>query len=165
MPRHRTGSASRSMYRILFAASEAHPLIKTGGLADVAGSLPPALSSLGCDVRLIMPAYRDAVARAPHPRRLIDIELDGSGMRVALLETLLPGTAIKTWLVDYPPAFDRPGNPYLDSTGRPWPDNAARFGLFARALCAIARGDTPLSWRPELVHCNDWQTGLVRQSD
>jgi starch synthase len=161
MPRRQTGSTSRSMYRILFAASEAHPLIKTGGLADVAGSLPPALNSLGCDVRLIMPAYRDAVALAPRPRRLIDIELPGFSNRVSLRETVLPGTSIKTWLVDYPPAFDRPGNPYLDSTGKPWPDNAERFGLFARVICAIALGNTPLSWRPELVHCNDWQTGLV----
>jgi starch synthase len=149
------------MYRILFASSEAYPLMKTGGLADVAGSLPSALKSLGCDVRLIMPAYRDAVARAPHPRRLVDIDLPGLSNRVSLLETVLPGTSIKTWLVDYSPAFDRPGNPYLDVTGSPWLDNAERFALFARAICAIAMGNTPLSWRPELVHCNDWQTGLV----
>ncbi len=149
------------MYRILFASSEAYPLMKTGGLADVAGSLPPALKSMGCDVRLIMPAYRDAVARAPRPRPLVDIDLPGSGIRVSLLETVLPGTSIKTWLVDYPPAFDRPGNPYLDPAGKPWLDNAERFALFARAVCAIASDDAPSAWRPELVHCSDWQTGLV----
>lgn len=149
------------MYRILFASSEAYPLIKTGGLADVAGSLPPALKALGCDVRLIMPAYRDAVARAPHPRRLANIDLPGFSTRVSLLETVLPGTTVKTWLVDYPPAFDRPGNPYLDAAGKPWADNAERFALFARAICAIALDHTPLGWRPELVHCSDWQTGLV----
>ncbi len=149
------------MYRILFASSEAYPLMKTGGLADVAGSLPPALKSMGCDVRLIMPAYRDAVARAPRPRPLVDIDLAGSGIRVSLLETVLPGTSIKTWLVDYPPAFDRPGNPYLDPAGKPWLDNAERFALFARAVCAIASDDAPSAWRPELVHCSDWQTGLV----
>ncbi len=149
------------MYRILFATSEAYPLIKTGGLADVAASLPPALKSLGCDVRLIMPGYRDAVARAPRPRRLADIDLPGFSTRVSLLETVLPGTTIKTWLVEYPPAFDRPGNPYLDTTGKPWPDNAERFALFARAICAIALDGTLPAWRPELVHCNDWQTGLV----
>jgi starch synthase len=149
------------MYRILFATSEAYPLIKTGGLADVAGSLPPALKSLGSDVRLIMPAYRDAVARVPRPRRLADIDLPELSIRVSLLETVLPGTTIKTWLVDYPPAFDRAGNPYLDTAGNPWPDNAERFALFTRAICAIASPNALLSWRPELVHCNDWQTGLV----
>lgn len=149
------------MYRILFAASEAYPLLKTGGLADVAGSLPPALKSLGCDVRLIMPAYRDAVARAPRVRHLGDIDLPEFSTQVSLLETILPGTTIKTCLVDYPPAFDRSGNPYLDATGEPWPDNAERFALFARAICAVALDSTPLAWRPELVHCNDWQTGLV----
>jgi starch synthase len=149
------------MYRILFASSEAYPLMKTGGLADVAGSLPPALKSLGCDVRLIMPGYRDAVARAAHPRRVVRIGLPESGVEVSLLETVLPGTPIKTWLVDYPPAFDRAGNPYMDADGKPWSDNAERFALFARAICAIALGHTPLAWRPELVHCSDWQTGLV----
>jgi starch synthase len=149
------------MYRILFATSEAYPLIKTGGLADVAGSLPPALKSLGCDVQLIMPGYRDAVARAPRPRRMADIDLPGFSTRVSLLETVLPGTTIKTWLVEYPPAFDRPGDPYLDDTGKPWPDNAERFALFARAICAIALDGTLPAWRPQLVHCNDWQTGLV----
>lgn len=149
------------MYRILFASSEAYPLIKTGGLADVAGSLPPALKSMGCDVRLVIPAYRDAVARASHLKQVAEIDLPESDAKVSLLETMLPGTTIKTWLVDYPPAFDRPGHPYLDAAGKPWMDNAERFALFARAICAIALGHTSLAWRPELVHCSDWQTGLV----
>ncbi len=149
------------MYRILFASSEAYPLIKTGGLGDVAGALPPALKSLRCDVRLIMPAYRDARAQAEPLKHVLDLTVPGSTVSVSLLETLLPGTKVKSWLVDYAPAYDRPGNPYLDPEGETWSDNAARFALFSRVITAIAAGNTRLNWQPDVLHCNDWQTGLA----
>lgn len=149
------------MYRILFASSEAYPLIKTGGLGDVAGALPPALKSLHCDIRLIMPAYQDARARAESLRHMLDFYIPESAVTVSVLETLLPGTKVKCWLVDYAPAYERPGNPYLGPEGAPWSDNAARFTLFSRVITAIAAGTTQLDWEPDVLHCNDWQTGLV----
>jgi starch synthase len=146
--------------KVLFVASEAHPLIKTGGLGDVCGSLPPALKSLGVDVRLMLPAYRDAVARAGR-LEAAQLELPRLAAPVTILEGTLPGTRVKTWLVDFPPAFDRPGNPYLDDYGHPWHDNAARFALLARTATAAALGRVSRTWQPDVVHCHDWQTGLT----
>lgn len=149
------------MVKVLYVTSEAHPLVKTGGLGDVAGSLPPALLALGCDLRLLLPAYRIALENAGPTRPVAGIELPGLTGRLRLLEGRLPGTDVITWLVDYPPAFDRTGNPYLDPLGRPWDDNAMRFSLFALAAEAIALDHAGLSWRADVVHCNDWQTGLL----
>ncbi len=147
--------------KILFVASEAQPLIKTGGLGDVCGSLPAALAALGADVRLLLPGYRDARARAGPLRPVAQIVLPRLAKPATLLEGTLPGTRVTTWLVDFPPAYDRPGNPYLNAFGHPWHDNAARFALLARVAAAIARRAAGLAWRPDVVHCHDWQTGLV----
>ena len=146
---------------ILFASSEAHPLIKTGGLADVSGSLPRALKTGKQDVRLVMPAYPAAVSRAGRLTLSGNITLPGSETPVRLLQGKLPGTSVKLYLIDAPHHFDRPGSPYSDSTGKEWPDNAARFALFARAISMLALNQAGLDWQPDLVHCNDWQTGLV----
>jgi len=147
--------------KILFVVSEAHPLIKTGGLADVAGSLPAALASLKADVRLLLPAYPDAVARAGKLKPVVQFSVAGLASPVRLLEGRLPGTRVVIWLVDFPPAYDRPGNPYLDSRGLPWVDNAMRYALLARTAVMLALGQLSLEWRPQIVHCHDWQTGLV----
>ena len=147
--------------RILFASSEAYPFVKTGGLADVSASLPRALAALGHDVVLLLPAYREALAVAlPLGIRVLQItEQDGQGVR--LLETQLPGSTVRVWLVDCPAFFDRAGNPYLDANGNPWGDNAARFALFCRIGASIARDACGLGWCPEVVHANDWQTALL----
>ena len=90
------------MTNILFVASEAHPLIKTGGLGDVAGSLPVALQSLRADVRLLLPAYHDAVARAGRLKTVTTVTVPGLGTPVRILEGRLPGTPLIAWLVDFP---------------------------------------------------------------
>ncbi len=147
------------MSRVLFASSEAHPLIKTGGLADVAGSLPRALHALEQDVRLILPAYAECKTRAGKLKPVASLEVNGQ--RVSLLESRLPGTRVKTWLVDCPLFFDRPGNPYLDPDGEVWPDNAQRFALFCQVISRVSLDQAGLYWQADIVHCNDWQTGLV----
>jgi starch synthase len=73
----------------------------------------------------------------------------------------MPDAPVLVWLVDFPPAFDRPGNPYLNANGQPWTDNAMRFALFARVAVLIGLGQAQLTWQPDIVHCHDWQTGLV----
>jgi starch synthase len=146
---------------ILFASSEVHPLVKTGGLADVSGSLPRALKSAKQEIRVIMPAYPAAISRADKLRLVTDIVLPGARTPVRLLEGWLPHTRVRLYLVDSPEHFDRPGGPYLNEKGKEWPDNAARFALFARAISAVAMNRAGLGWQPDLVHCNDWQTGLV----
>jgi starch synthase len=149
------------MLRILFVTSEAYPLMKTGGLGDVSASLPAALKRLQCDVRVMMPAYRDALARAGPVKQVARLSLPQADTAIALLQTTLPGTGVTTWLIDGPSAYDRPGNPYMGPDGKPWPDNARRFALLGQAAAALAAGDSTLHWQPQLVHCHDWQSGLT----
>ena len=114
------------MKKILFATSEAFPLIKTGGLADVSGSLPMALNALGHDVRILMPAYADLLAGLGN---LPSKRINQTGGMVEIFETKLPGTTVPVWLVSHEGAFDRTGNPYLAENGKPWIDNAERLSL------------------------------------
>ena len=147
--------------KILFASSEAHPLIKTGGLADVSGALPAALKALGEDVRLILPAYGEIHKRLGPFSQLSEITVPGLPGIISLLHCELGKTGVPVILVDYEPAFARLGNPYSDASNQPWKDNAERFALFCRAIVAVALDQAGLDWKPDVVHCNDWQTGLV----
>ncbi|GMR08890.1 MAG: glycogen synthase GlgA [Gammaproteobacteria bacterium] len=147
------------MLKILFASSEAYPLMKTGGLGDVSSSLPRALTGQRQQVRLIMPAYGDAVARAGRIKTLYSSSV--GEYSVTLRECILPGSRLKTWLVDCPQLFGRAGNPYLNEEGSPWEDNAVRFKLFSDVVVSVALNQAGLKWQPDIVHCNDWQTGLV----
>lgn len=147
--------------RILMASSEAHPLIKTGGLADVAASLPIALRRLGHDARLIIPAYPYAMRRVREPKALCTIEIPGCHRQIGIVEGLHPDHDLPVYLVDAPEHFAREGNPYTDLTGRDWGDNAERFMLFCGVIAQLAQGLPAVGWRPDVLHCNDWQTGLA----
>lgn len=146
---------------ILFATSEAHPLIKTGGLADVSGSLPRAIKNAKQEIRLILPAYPAAIENAGAVKPVASLDLPGTGTRVTLLQGRLPGTRVRLYLVDAPALFNRPGGPYSQKDGTDWPDNAQRFNVFCRAVTEIALNRAGLAWQPDIVHCNDWQTGLI----
>jgi len=148
--------------KILFAASEAHPIVKTGGLGDVAASLPAALKKLRHDVRLILPAYRQTLERGKDLRLVALLhDVPGYPAPVRLLQGRLPDSEVPLFLVDAPALFDRTGGPYLSVSGNDWPDNAERFAVFCRAVVEIAQNRAGLAWRPDVVHCNDWQTGLI----
>jgi len=149
------------MSKILYVTSEAVPLIKTGGLADVSGALPLALNSLGNDVILMLPAYPQAKSKIKKLSVVSQLYIPGLPGTVNLLQGKLPGAEIKVLLIDYTPAFERQGNPYLDAQGQPWQDNAERFALLARAVKQVALNRAGLNWQPDVVHCNDWQTSLV----
>lgn len=148
---------------ILFAASEAFPFIKTGGLGDVVHSLPVALNQLGNDVRLVLPAYRDVLAAVDSLKELGYWDLPGAGVthRVRVLQAQHDGVGDYLYLIDVPSLFDRAGNPYVHSDGFNWPDNAERFTVFSRAVAQMAKGLPGIDWVPDVVHCHDWQTGLV----
>ena len=148
---------------ILFAASEAFPFIKTGGLGDVVHSLPIALSKLGDDVRLVLPAYRDVLASVDSLKELGFWDLPGAGVthRVRVLQAHHEGLTDYLYLIDVPSLFDRAGNPYVHTDGFNWPDNAERFTVFSRAIAQMAKGIPGTDWHPDVVHCHDWQTGLV----
>ena len=146
------------MKKILFVTSEAHPLIKTGGLADVSGSLPKALAELGVDVRLIMPNYQ-AIKTTEEIYYKSTVRVNNTDANI--LETRLPGTKVIVWLVDCPEFFDFPGNPYVDEQGNAWANSAERFALFCRIAVEVAMNRGYLDWAPDIIHCNDWQSGLV----
>lgn len=149
------------MRKILFASSEVHPLIKTGGLADVSASLPKALKQQGQDVRLVIPAYRQCLSALADVRKIASIEVVGFHLPVEILESTLPGTDVPVWLVHSPHHFDRDGGPYGPESGGDWHDNAARFALFSRVIGLLATDQVGLNWQPDIFHCNDWQTGLA----
>jgi starch synthase len=147
------------MNKVLFVSSEAYPLIKTGGLADVAGSLPRALQKRKQDVRLLLPGYRSVLAQIKQPQ--VVAETFHYGQKIRIIETCLPDSRVKVWLVDCPVAFDRTGNPYVGADGHDWPDNAFRFALFCQVAVDIALNRCNINWQADIVHCNDWQTALV----
>jgi starch synthase len=146
--------------RVLFATSEAAPLIKTGGLADVSGALPAALLKLGIDVRVLLPGYPQ-VLRALPPMPIVATFNGLHGFPAArLLEGSMPG-GVPLWVLDCPDLFQRDGGPYVDGGGQDWQDNPRRFGLLSKVAAILGSNDSPMTWRPDVVHCNDWQTGLT----
>lgn len=146
------------MTRVLSVASECVPLIKTGGLADVAGALPAALAPHGVGMRTLLPGYRGVMAaQGTAPPVVAELgDLFGGPARIrraALGETAL-------YLLDAPHLFDRDGGPYLGPDGKDWPDNPQRFAALDRAAAIIAR-DGIEGWRPQVLHLHDWQAGLA----
>ena len=144
---------------IVFLSTEAVPFAKTGGLGDVCGALPATLAGLGHRVSLIMPAFR-SIRDAGLPIESTDISLsvwiNGRSVAARLLQSKLPGSDVEVYFVDQPQYYDRVGL-YGDQHGD-HRDNCERFAFFCRAaLQAIGR----VSPQVDIVHCNDWQTGLV----
>lgn len=149
------------MSKILFATSEAHPLVKTGGLGDVSASLPPALAELGEELCIVLPAYRQVMQQVGETHPVARLIISGTMHDVEILESHFPETDIPLWLISAPEYFDRDGGPYSDPDGHDWHDNPQRFALFARAVVELAMDRAGLGWKADVVHCNDWQTGLV----
>lgn len=144
---------------VLFATSEAYPLAKTGGLGDVAGQLPRSLQAQGARLRIIMPGYRGVLDKAPVRKTIARLQI--AGYSVNIHESTLPGSRIKVWVVDCPELYDRDGGPYQDTAGNDWPDNAQRFATFDKTVCEIALARAGIDWPVDIVHCHDWQTGLI----
>ncbi len=143
--------------KILLVASEVTPFAKSGGLADVAGSLPRALRALGHDVRIIMPYYRTIAARGDIQRRDVaaaTVALDATPRRALLHEGELDGVPI--YFVDQGEFFDR--DELYGTVEGDYSDNAQRFGYFDRAVLELL---PRLGFKPDILHLNDWQTGLI----
>ena len=142
---------------VLSVASEAYPIIKTGGLADVAGALPGALKPHGVAMTTLLPAYPAVKAKL------------GAGEAVHSWKSLLGAEARLTrherdgqvWLLlDAPLLYDRPGGPYTDAGGKDWPDNWRRFAALGKAADDLA-GGAWAAWQPDLVHAHDWQAAMA----
>ncbi|WP_173982947.1 glycogen synthase GlgA [Magnetospirillum sp. SS-4] len=148
--------------RVLFASSEVFPLIKTGGLADVSGALPAALAEAGADMRILLPGYPQAMDATEAKREVGSLgDPLAIGAETRLVSGKLPESGVPVWLIDCPVLFQRDGGPYQDGHGRDWPDNALRFGLLSRVAAQLCTDGSPAKWRPQILHCNDWQTGLA----
>ncbi len=150
--------------KVLFASSEVFPLVKTGGLADVAYALPRALAKQGADVRIVMPAYREVLSNIERFRVIGWCHLPGDNrtQTVRILDAGSDVLGVPLILIDAPDLFDRVGGgPYQRQDGSNWPDNAERFSVFSRAVAELACGRVDGRWLPDTVHCNDWQSGLV----
>lgn len=147
--------------RVLFASSEIYPLAKTGGLADVSAALPKALAALDVDMHLLLPGYPKAIDAADKKTIEIDVaDFMGAGP-MRLISARTPDTGLPIWLVDCPALFRRGGGPYQDENAQDWPDNARRFAVFNHVAARLARGQLVAHWQADIVHANDWPTGLV----
>ncbi len=147
--------------KILYATSEAAPLVKTGGLADVSGALPPALGELGLDCRVLMPGYPAVLEKLGTAVVVARFSGLPGGMEARLLLGTLPGSDTPLYVLDAPQAYARPGGPYQDAGGQDFADNALRFAVLSQAAARMAFPGSPLDWHPDILHCNDWQTGLA----
>ncbi len=143
--------------KVLSVASEVYPLIKTGGLADVAGALPGALARHGIDMRVLLPGYRAVKAKLKKPKPVMYVD-SVFGARASVLLARVGN--MDCLVLDAPGLFDRDGGPYSDATGRDHPDNWKRFAALSRIAADIAEGAID-GWVPDLVHAHDWQAGLV----
>ncbi len=142
---------------VLSIASEIFPLIKTGGLADVAGALPAALAREGFAVRTLVPGYPAVTAAAKRGEVVHDFaDLFGGPARLVTARA----KKLDLFVLDAPHLYARPGNPYLGPDGADWPDNAFRFAALARVGAELGRGLVP-GFVPSVLHCHDWQAGLT----
>ncbi len=145
------------MTPVLSVASEAYPLVKTGGLADVVGALPEALAPHGYETTTLLPGYAalaDLIAEGEPVHHWPDL----IGADARLIASRLGDHPLL--ILDAPSLFERPGGPYGDAGGRDWGDNWRRFAAFARAGAELASGAVP-GQRFALLHAHDWQAGLA----
>ncbi len=143
--------------RILSVTSEIYPLVKTGGLADVAGALPLALKAHDIEVKTLVPGY-PAVMRVIGKAEERLVLPDVFGVEARVLEVEHEG--LDLLVLDAPALFDRTGGPYLDQNGADYSDNWKRFALLSKIGAEIAAGAIE-GWQPDLVHAHDWQAALT----
>lgn len=149
--------------RIVLAASEAIPFSKTGGLADVSTALAKSLDVMGHDVTLVIPDYR-LLRLAQHAQLPVvsdtglrfGLSISGKYVTAGVNWTVLPGTGVKVLLICQADYFDRP-QLYMEN-GQGYLDNCERYCFFSRAVMTICQ---QMVLRPDIIHCNDWQTGLI----
>ncbi len=148
--------------RVLFTTSEVFPLIKTGGLADVSGSLPLALQQLGVDIRLLIPGYPAVLNQLSELKHIAKLDKLPMIMHADLMLGELAQSQLKIMVIKAPHLYERDGGPYADANGLEWLDNALRFGILAKVAAVLSSPHSPITdWQPDIVHCNDWQTGLT----
>lgn len=150
-------------FKILYLASEVAPFAKAGGLADVTGALPKSLKSLNQEIRLMLPKYkfineRKYILREVIRLREIPVTINGKTQIANVKSAFLPESKVQIYFIDIGDYFNRPGIYNDPNTNKPYPDNAERFAYFSKAALETLK---ILSWQPDVIHCNDWQTSFI----
>jgi starch synthase len=143
--------------RVLSVASEAYPLIKTGGLADVVGALPAALGHHGVAMTTFLPGY-PALAAVMRKAKVVHRYTDLLGVEARILAASIGDHPLL--ILDAPGLFARGGGPYSDATGADWVDNWLRFAAFSRAAADLASGVVD-GQQFDILHAHDWQAAMA----
>ncbi len=143
--------------KVLSVASEIFPLVKTGGLADVTGALPAALSKHGVTMKSIVPGYPAVLSTLEKSTEVYKFENLMGGPA-----TLRSGKAkgLDVFVLDAPHLYNRPGNIYLGADGKDWPDNSLRYAALAQVAARLSRGGLG-SYKADVVHAHDWQGAMA----
>lgn len=145
--------------RVLQVSAEIFPLLKTGGLADVAGALPAALHAHGADVRVLLPGFAPVLDALPDSEVVAELVAPW-GEKAQLRKGRLTGLSLMAYVLDAPALYVRDGGPYEDAQRRPFKDNHRRFAFLGWAGAQIASG-ADREWAAQVVHCHDWHAGLA----
>lgn len=145
--------------KILIAATEAVPFAKVGGLADVVGSLPRALEDVGANVTVVMPKYgtiNEKKYKMKKTKKTMSIPMGSEMVEVGIHSAMMPRSKTQVYFLECDRYFDREG--LYGENGEDYPDNDERFALFSRAVIEMCK---LVNFKPDVIHCNDWQTGLI----
>lgn len=150
-------------FKILYLASEISPFAIAGGLADVTGALPKAYKNLNQEIRIMVPKYkfineRKYVLREVIRLREIPVTVNGQTVNASVKSAFLPDSKVQVYFIEVGDFFNRPGIYNDPKTNKPYEDNGVRFAFFSRAVIETLK---KLSWQPDVIHCNDWQTAYV----
>lgn len=147
--------------RVLHAAAEVFPLVKTGGLADVVAALPTALRAAGADARLLLPGLPAVMGALQAPRLVAELGPCFGVAGIRLWQGQLGTPGLPAYVVDAPMLYRRPGGPYADPQGLDWPDNLQRWGLLGWMAAQLAGSELDAQWSPQVVHAHDWHAALA----
>lgn len=145
--------------KILIAASEAVPFAKVGGLADVVGTLPGAMEKVGAEVRIVIPLYKSIDQKKFKMKKVgetFQVPMAGEMVEVSVKSTKISGTKITAYFIECDKYFGREG--IYEEDGVSYEDNDERFALFSRAVLEML---PIIGYKPDVIHCNDWHTGLI----
>ncbi len=156
----RTARGKPAALPVLQVCAEMFPLLKTGGLADVAAALPQALRTQNVDMRVLLPGYAPILAGLQSPREVARLPPRGDVPAARLWVGRLSAGDCDAFVIDAPELYRRDGGPYADAQQRPFVDNPLRFARLCWAAAEIANGVDP-QWTPRLVHAHDWHAGLT----
>src|SRR6185369_5305365 len=145
--------------KVLFVTPECAPVAKTGGLGDVSAALPAALRRIGLDARVLLPGYPSVLGATPQAREIARFSLFPGGHHVRLRESRLVN-GVPLVVIDCPALYARPGL-YQREDGHEWEDNAVRFAVLSKVGAMLGSAASPIGWRADVVHCNDWQASLA----